>query len=75
MPSWIDSDTRGELLDSMKSINRLDLWGQKECRKLWKSVEEPTIEWVIEELLKLYPEKKNVVEVIDDDWRYDDLRD
>ena len=75
MTSWIDLDTREELIKEMDKIGRRDLLKRKECRKLWQMSDPEcrTIESLILELLRLYPEKKIIVHTYKYDWRYEDL--
>ncbi len=57
----IPDDKRTKLLGLLKEIDRLDLYGHKECKRFWVETEEPTCQACVDFLINLYPEK-----IIDD---------
>ena len=67
----IPEDKRAKLLGLLKEIERLDLYGRKECKKYWVETEEPTCQECIDFLIKLYPEKKIDVKIIQGDDPYE----
>lgn len=54
----IPEEKREELLGLLKEMDRLDLFGMRECKKYWRDEEEPTCQGCVDFLINLYPEKK-----------------
>ena len=72
MPKLIMSE---DVREELATIDRGDLIRKTKMYKVWRDErlatgEEPTTEWVVEELLKLYPVKKYIAQVIADDPDY-----
>ena len=76
MPKLIMSeDVREELSKALDALDRGDLIRKTKMDKVWRDErlttgEDPTVEWVVEELLKLYPVKKYIAQVIANDPDY-----
>jgi hypothetical protein len=69
---YIPEEKRPKLLGLMRDIDRLDLYGKKECKRYWLEQEEPTCQGCVDFLINLYPEKKIDVKIIKGDDPYQD---